>query len=185
MRQPKHHRAAHRMGKCKMRWRTIGQHHLPHEGLDVDLVIGKVADIALARVAQPPRRVPLPAPVDHRHRKTAIAQVAHRLEIFLDLLAAPREDADRTLAARGRRPARKAQFGPVRRADGAADDVVGNGICGNRDKRHGAVSARCKGREIKGRKVEKRLFRVLLNAVSPVPISFSCRPLPVFRVPRI
>ena len=30
----------------------------------------------------------LPAPVDHRDRKAAVAQVAHGLEIFFDLLAA-------------------------------------------------------------------------------------------------
>ena len=33
-------------------------------------------------IAQPPRRMALAAPVDHRHGKTAVAQVTHGLEIF-------------------------------------------------------------------------------------------------------
>ncbi len=99
--------------------RAIRQHHLLHEGFDVDLEIGEVADIALARVAQAARGMALAAPVDHRHREAAVAQVAHRLEILLDLLAAPGEDADRALAAWRRRPAREAQFGAVGRLDGA------------------------------------------------------------------
>ncbi len=140
MRHPQHDRAAHRMGQREMRRRTIRQHHLLHEGFDVDLVIGEVADIALARIAQAPRRMSLPAPVDHRHRKAAVAQIAHGLEIFLDLLAAPGEDADRALAARRRRPAREAQFRAVGRADGAGHDVFRDGIGGNRDKRHGGAA---------------------------------------------
>ena len=137
MRDAQHHRAAHRMRQREMRRRAIRQHHLLHEGFDVDFEIGEIADIALARIAQAPRRMALPAPVDHRHRETAIAQVAHRLEIFFDLLAAAGEDADRALAVGRRRPARKAQFRAVRRLDGAGDDVLRNGIGGNRDERHG------------------------------------------------
>ncbi len=89
MRDAQHHRPAHRMRQREMRRRAIRQHHLLHEGFDVHLVIGEIADIALARIAQAPRRVALPAPVDHRHRKTAVAQVTHGLEIFFDLLARP------------------------------------------------------------------------------------------------
>ena len=144
------HRAAHRMGKREMRRRTVRQHHLLHEGFDVDLVVGEVADIAFARIAQAARRMALPAPVDGRHRKAAVAQVAHGLEIFLDQLAAALKHADRALATRRRRPARKAQLGAVRRLDGAADDVFGNGIGGNGDERHGESgeeSAENQGRE--------------------------------------
>ena len=125
------------MRQREMRRRAIRQHHLLHEGFDVDFVIGEIADIALARITQASRRMALPAPVDHGHRETAIAQVAHRLEIFLDLLAAPGEDADRALATRRRRPPREPQFRAIRRFDGAGDDVFRNGIGGNRDERHG------------------------------------------------
>ena len=104
MRDPQHHRAAHRMRQREIRRRTIRQHHLLHEGFDVDFEVGEIAHIALARIAQAPRRMALPAPVDHRHRKAAVAQVAHGLEIFLDLFAAPGEDADRALAARPAAP---------------------------------------------------------------------------------
>ena len=97
----------------------------------------------------------LPAPVDHGHRKAAVAQVAHRLEIFLDLLAAAGEDADRALAARRRRPARKAQFGAVGRPDGAGDDVFRNGIGGNRDERHGRGRIGEKGWKTRGGSVKK------------------------------
>ena len=142
MRDPQHHRAAHRMRQREIGRRAIRQHHLLHEGFDVDLEIGEVADIALARIAQAPRRMPLAAPVDHRHRKSAIAQVAHRLEIFFDLLAAPGEDADRALAPRRRRPAREPQLGAVGRLDGAGDDVLRNRIGGDRDERHEEEPAR-------------------------------------------
>ena len=54
------------------------------------------------RGRQPPRRMALPAPVDHRHGKTAVAQIPHRLEIFFDVLAAPREHAHRPAAVRRR-----------------------------------------------------------------------------------
>ena len=142
MRDPQHHRAAHRMRQREIGRRAIRQHHLLHEGFDVDLEVGEIAHIALARIAQPARRMALPAPVDHRHRKAAVAQVAHGLEIFFDLLAAAGEDADGALAARRRSPARKAQLGAIRRLDGAADDVLRNRIGGNRDERHGREPAR-------------------------------------------
>src|SRR6185437_10322948 len=130
------HRAAHRMRQRKERRRAVRQHHLPHEGLDVDFVIGKAPDIAFARIAQAARRMALPAPIEHRDRETAIAQIAHGLEIFFDRLAAPGEDTDRSLAPCRRRPTRKAQFRTIRRLDRTADDVFRNGIGGNRDKGH-------------------------------------------------
>src|SRR6202166_4959263 len=125
----------------------------------------------------------LPAPVDHRHRETAVAQVAHGLEIFLDLLAAPGEDANRALAAGRRRPARKAQFGAIRRLDGAGDDIVRDWIGGNRDERPGGGAARQKALENKGGSAKKAAGRRFLNAHRGSPISPSCRPLPVFREP--
>src|SRR5882757_4273199 len=79
----------------------------------------------------------LAAPVDHRHRETALAQVAHGFEIFLYLLAAPGEDADGALAPGRRRPARETQFGAIGGLDGTADDVLRNRIGGDGDKRHG------------------------------------------------
>src|SRR5262249_23826358 len=142
-----------------------------------------IAYVALAWVAQSPRGMALPAPIDHRNRKAAIAQVAHGLEIFLDLLAAPGEDANRALAAGRRRPARKAQLGTIGGANRAGHHIFGNGICGNRDKRHGRGSARCNPSGIKGGNVEKGHDRAHLNAISSVPISLSCRPLPVLREP--
>ncbi len=137
-RDPQHHRAAHRMRQREIRWRAIRQHHLLHEGLDIDLEIRERADIALARIAQASRGVALAAPVDHRHRKTAVAQVAHGLEIFLDRFAAPGKHADGAFAIGRRRPAREPQFGAVRGFDGTADDVFRNRIGGNRDQRHAA-----------------------------------------------
>jgi len=86
---------------------------------------------------RPVKTQTLPAPVDHGDRKAAIAQIAHRLEIFFDRLAAAGEDADRALAPGRRRPARVTQFGAVGGLDGAGDDVFRNRIGGNRDKRHG------------------------------------------------
>src|SRR5215467_655414 len=99
MSQPEHHRPAHRMCQREMRWRAIRQHYLLHEGVHVDLVIGEIADIALARIAQAARGMALPAPVEGGDRKTAVAQVAHGLEILLDLLTAPLKDADRAFAS--------------------------------------------------------------------------------------
>ncbi len=142
VREPQQHRAAHRMRQREIRRRAIRHHHLLHEGLDVDLVVGERAHIALAGIAQPPRGMALAAPVDHRHREAAVAQVPHRLEILLDHLAAAGEHADRALAARGRRPARKAQLGAIRGLDGAGDSIFGDGIGGNGDKRHGRPSNR-------------------------------------------
>src|SRR5882757_7037821 len=157
------------MGQCEMRRRTIRQHHLLHEGLDVDLVVGKIADIAFARVAQPPRRMALSAPVDHRHREAAVAQVPHRLEIFLDRLGAAREDADRALAARRRRPPREAQFRTVRRADGAGDDILRNGVGGNRDERHAGGRLGENGWKTRAGASKKGPSAALLNAVSVLP----------------
>ncbi len=78
------------------------------------LVFGEVADMAFARIGQRALGQALPAPVERRDRKAARAQLAHRLEIFLDELGAALEQADRPLAARRRMPARKAQLHAVR-----------------------------------------------------------------------
>src|SRR6185295_15495673 len=123
----------------------------------------------------------LPAPVDHRHRKAAIAQVAHGLEIFFDLLGAAGENADGALAARRRRPARKAQFGAVGRLDGARDDVLRSRVGWNRNERHGETAIGGKGWKSRGLAPGTRPDAGLLNAARTPPISPSCRPLPVFR----
>src|ERR1700730_328489 len=126
----------------------------------------------------------LASPVDHRHRKAAVAQIAHRLEIFFDLLGAPGEDADGALAARRRRPARKAQFRAVGGLDGAGDVVFRNLIGGNGDERHGRNRLGGEGRKSRvagGENVKKSNNPALLNPVSAFPISLSCRPLPVLR----
>ncbi len=157
------------MGKREERRRAIRQHHLLHESLDVDFVVGKIAHIALARIAQAPRRVPLPAPVDHRHRKTAVAQVPHRLEIFFDVLAAAGEDADGPLAVGRRRPSREAQFGAIGRLDRAGYNVFGNGIGGNRDERHGGRPVRQEAPEIKDPRRQKGSLRAGLNAFGSLP----------------
>src|SRR3569833_1509208 len=68
-------------------------------------------------------------------RKTR-AQVAHRLEVFFDALGAALHDHDRSLAARRRRPPRKAQTDAVRRLDRAGDDLVWNRSGGNGDEFH-------------------------------------------------
>ena len=90
----------------------------------------EIAHVAFARIAQRAVRHSLPAPVERGDGEAARAQVAHGLEIFLDELGAALEQADRALAARRRRPARKAQIHPVGRLEGSRDDVSGTGLAG-------------------------------------------------------
>src|SRR5579859_2039868 len=79
----------------------------------------------------------LAAPVDGRDRKPSLAQIAHGLEIFFDVLAAPLEDANRALAVGRWRPARKSDFGAVRGLDCPGNGIFRNRVGGNRDERHG------------------------------------------------
>ncbi len=177
MRHAQQHRAAHRMRQRKVRRWTIRHHHLLDKRLNVDFVVGEIPHVALAPVAQLMLRMPLPAPVDDCHRKTAVAQVPHGLEIFFDLLATPGEHADRALASRRRRPARKAQVDPVGSPDGAADIVFRRGIGGNRDKRHDRTVG-LKPLKTRARTSKAGVSRPLERVWSP-PISPLCRPLPV------
>src|SRR6188768_2445051 len=101
------------MRQGKVWRRTIRQHHLFYEGTNVDFVVGETAHVSLARIEQLPRRMPLSAPVNHRHRESPVAQVAYSLEVFFDLLAASGKHADGPLTPLRRRPAREAQLDPV------------------------------------------------------------------------
>ncbi len=112
---------------------TIRKHHRLHEVGQVFLILGEVVDMSLEGIARQPARSPLPAPVEHGHGKTAAAKLANHLEIFLDELGAPGEDADRAAAlAQHRLPAREAQADPFAHLDIAGrrserDRVLGCG----------------------------------------------------------
>ena len=108
------------------------------KGRHVDLVLRKIPDMALERIAQLVRGMPLSPPVDYRHRIPALAQIPHRFEIFLDALATPGEDADGAPAVGRRRPARKAQFGAIRCPDRSGKRTLRNRIGRYRQQRHGA-----------------------------------------------
>jgi hypothetical protein len=130
---------AHGMGEREDRRRTIRQHDLAHEGFEVGVELREAADIALIAIAQCAIGQALPAPVEDRHRETAIAQVAHGLEIFLDPFGAAGKQADGAAAAGGRREARKPQGDAVRRFQHAGDGVLGDRIGGNGDEFHRQV----------------------------------------------
>src|SRR5215475_7289295 len=108
-----------------MRRRTMRQHNLAHERVEVDLVFRKILDMPLARIRQLPGGMPLSPPVHGRNRKAAPAEIVDRLEIFLDELAASPEDTDRSLTRR-RIPARETQLHAIRRSDLAVDRPFGN-----------------------------------------------------------
>ena len=118
------------------RRRTIRQHDLLHEGFEVVLVFGEIADVTLARIGELALGAALPAPVERRDGKAARAQFAHRLEIFFDELGAALEEADRALAAGRRMPAREAQAHAVARLERAGDDIFGHRIGGNGNEIH-------------------------------------------------
>ena len=124
-------RRAGGMAEREDRRRTIRQHDLAHEGLEIAVVFGKIAHIALASVAERTIRQTLPAPVERGDRKTARAQIAHRLEIFLDPFGATLENAHRAATPGRRQPARKAQADAVGRFEHAGDEVIRNRIGGN------------------------------------------------------
>src|SRR5262245_34181570 len=124
MRKPEHRR-----------W-TVRQHHLVHERRQIDVVVGKPAHIALARITQEPLRTTLPAPVQHRHSEAARPQVAHGLVILLDELGTAGEQAHRSLASRRRLPARTAQTHAIARLEHAGHDAFRHRIGGSGDKVH-------------------------------------------------
>ena len=129
-------RCAHGLAECKQRRRAVRENDLVDEALEINLVLGEIAHVTLARVAERPLRHALAAPIEGGDREAAGAQVAHGLEIFLDEFRAPLKQAHRTLAAARRRPARKTQRDPIGRLEGAGDDVVGHRIGGNGDEGH-------------------------------------------------
>ena len=108
------HRRADRMREHVIGRRAVRQHHLLHDRLEVVHIIGEVAHMALAAVAEQPRRAALPARIEGGHREAAPAQVADRLEIFFDELGAAVQDDDRAAHRRAvGRPARIAQLDAV------------------------------------------------------------------------
>jgi hypothetical protein len=118
------------------RRRTVGQHDLLHEGLEVVLVFREIADMAFARIAELALGAALPAPIKRGNRKAARAQLAHGLEIFLDEFGAALEQADRALAAGRRMPTREAQADAVAGLDCAGNDIVRHRIGWDRDEIH-------------------------------------------------
>jgi hypothetical protein len=133
------------MGEREIGRRTIRQHHLAHQRFQVGVELGEIAHVALVAVAERALRQPLPAPVEDGCGKTAVAQIAHRLEILLDPFCAAGKDADRAAAAGRRRKARKAQPHAVRGLEHAGNGAFGNRIGGNRDELHRAELFRAMG----------------------------------------
>ena len=119
-------RRAHRMGEAEPRLRTGGLEHLGDEGGEVALVEREIVDVPFARILELARRAALAAPVEDRHRKAAVEQVADRLVIFLDELGPAGEDRHRAARAVRRRPAGGAQQHAVGGAQ-RVDDGAGRG----------------------------------------------------------
>src|SRR5262249_39405645 len=123
------------------RWRAIGQHDLLHEGFEIDLVLGEVGNVTLAKVAQHVLGEALPAPIQGRDRKAAQARLLDNLEILFDELGPTIEQAERALAARRRRKPGEAQCKPVRGLDGSGDRALRDRVRRDRDERHAEPSA--------------------------------------------
>ncbi len=102
-------RGAGGMAERKDRRRAIRQHDFAHERFEIGVVFGEIAHITFAAVAERAVGQALAAPVERRDRKSPRAQIAHRLEIFFDPLAAALKDAHGAAPARRRLPARIAQ----------------------------------------------------------------------------
>src|SRR3954451_4595214 len=155
------------MREREMRRRTVRQHNLLHEGFDIELVVGKIANVSLAGIAQPARGVTLAAPIDHGHREPPIAQVTDGFEVFFNLLAPAGEHANRSLATGRRRPTCEAQFGAIRRLDHPAYDVLRNRIRRNGDERH--ERDRKNSGKFKTVAVKTGAASALLNTMWPLP----------------
>ncbi len=130
------------------RRRTIGKDDVLHEPLQVGVVIGEGADVALAGVGRQPRGAALAAPVHGGDGEAAAAKVGHDLEILLDILTAAAEQADGA-AARARASPATAHSGASRR------------------RRHRDSRGRAAGNRVLGQRHE-------LHAVDP-PLIFNCR----------
>ena len=144
LRRKQRHRRAGRMREHVVRRRAVRQHHLLHDRLEVVHVVGEIAHMALARVAEEPRRAALPAQIEGRHGEAAPAQVVDGLEIFLDELGAAVQDHDGAAHRRAvRRPARIAQIDAVFRRHSIDDSAFRNRIGRDFDKTGQAAPERC------------------------------------------
>src|SRR5262245_43663851 len=124
------------MRERKVRGRAVRKHDVVDEGLEIDVVLVKGLDVALARVTRCALRAALPAPVEGRYCEPARAQVSNCLEVFLDELGATLKQANRAFASGRRRPARVTQRNSVRGLEHASDRALGHRIGGNRDEGH-------------------------------------------------
>ena len=86
---------------------AVGQHDLLEELFEVADIVVEIVDIAARRIAQHAAGIALAAPVDERRAKAAGAEIADRLEIFLDAFVAAGQDDDGALE----RPAGGAEAG--------------------------------------------------------------------------
>ncbi len=137
-------RRAHRMGEAEPGLRAGGLEHLADEGGKVALVEREIVDVSFARILELARRAALAAPVEDRHRKAAVEQVADRLVIFLDELGPAGEDRHRAARAVRRRPAGGAQQHAVGGAQ-RVDDGAGRGRVKRRgNQAHGLKLARAR-----------------------------------------
>ncbi len=135
-RAEQHHRR-HRVAEREIGRGTIRQHHRLHEMREVFLIFGEIVDVALERVPGEPARSALPPPIEHSHGKAAAAKLAHHLEIFLDELGAPREDADRAAPlAQHRLPAGEAQPQALAHFDEAGRRAERDRVLGCADEIH-------------------------------------------------
>ena len=132
--------AAGRMGEREMRRRAVRQRHLLHEGVDVAVIFGEAVDVALALVLEASVGAALSAPVERRHREAAASEVFHRLEIALDRLGPPLEEADRAeRPPAGRPPVGGPEAHPVAGQDFADHGAVRHGIRFDREEFHSAA----------------------------------------------
>src|SRR3954451_21035323 len=116
------------MGERKNRSPAIRQHNIVDECLEIDLILGKAANVAFARIAQGAFGAALAAPVERRDGKPALAQIADSLEILFDELRTPLEQANRAFTAWRGSPAREAQGDAVARLQCTRDDAIGHRI---------------------------------------------------------
>ena len=132
---------AQRVRQPEVGRRTIGQHHLLEEGFKVAVVLGERIDVCLRPVMEPPVGSALPAPVERGDCVAPSPQVADHLEIFLDRIAQPLQQADRAeRPPAAAAPAREARGDAVAGHDAADDSAFRNGIALDGGKLHG-VSA--------------------------------------------
>ena len=141
------------MGEDEIGSATIRKHDLPEKLLQIRSVIVEAGDVTAHRVADQAIGGPLPPPVEHCHGQSAVAEIAYRLEIFLDALIAPGKDDDCALERTNVwREACVAQAQTVARRKEAAGSVVGARIAGNVEKQltHavGFVQSRVRSEEL-------------------------------------